>query len=142
MCSSDLQLADQAATFMPRSEAEARLGALANEYEERIKALKEAVEFSQAVAEKAVTKAEVSTEKRFEAINDFRMLVADQTKGFISRGEFEALRDGGSERLRDLAARVDRSEGKSTGLNAGWGYLVGALGLIATVIAIVIGSFT
>jgi hypothetical protein len=41
-------------------------------------------------AEKAVTKAEVATEKRFESVNEFRLTLSDQTKTFVSRGELYA----------------------------------------------------
>jgi len=41
-------------------------------------------------AEKAVTKAETATEKRFESVNEFRLTLSDQTKTFVTRGELYA----------------------------------------------------
>ena len=83
-------------------------------------------------AEKAVTKAETATERRFEGVNEFRATLSDQAATFISRVEFEAI----SERLRELAARLDRFEGRSTGLSAGWGYLIGAVGVLVGLVAV------
>lgn len=93
-----------------------------------------AVRAAQAAAEKAVAKAEAATEKRFESVNEFRQSLSDQTASFPSRVELQALAD----RVADLATRMDRTEGKSTGLNAGWGYLLGALGLAVAVITLLL----
>lgn len=93
-----------------------------------------AVRAAQAAAEKAVAKAEAATEKRFESVNEFRQTLTDQAASFPSRVELQALAD----RVADLATRLDKTEGRSTGLNAGWGYVLGAAGLIAAVITILL----
>jgi hypothetical protein len=41
------------------------------------------------------------------------------------------------DKISDLKTRMDRGEGRSTGLSAGWGYLVAAVGLIGVAIAII-----
>jgi hypothetical protein len=89
-------------------------------------------------AEKAVTKAEVATEKRFEGVNEFRQTLSDQTATFVSRVEFEAQRAGTGERIRELASRIDKTEGRSTGLNLGWAYLCGAAILAGSILAIIL----
>lgn len=66
-------------------------------------------------AEKAVTKAEVATEKRFEGVNEFRQTLSDQAGQFVGRAEFQAMRDIGSERTRDVASRLDKVEGSMSG---------------------------
>jgi hypothetical protein len=91
-----------------------------------------AVRAAMTAAEKAVTKAEAATEKRFESVNEFRKTLSDQTSTFPNRIELQAL----AERVSDLATRMDRTEGKSTGLNAGWAYLIGAASFVALVITI------
>ncbi|MCX5065108.1 hypothetical protein OOJ91_04355 [Micromonospora lupini] len=89
-------------------------------------------------ADKAVTKAEAATEKRFESVNEFRQTLSDQTKTFIARVEFEVVRDGHARQIADLASRLDKIEGKGVGLNAGWIYLVGGLTVAATVVGLVV----
>lgn len=89
-----------------------------------------------AAADKAVLKAEAATSERFAAVNEFRQTLSDQAGSFINRDQFEALR----ETLAALAARLDRIEGRSTGISAGWGYLLGAVGLAATIISVLIAT--
>jgi hypothetical protein len=77
--------------------------------------------------EKAVTKAEVAADKRFDLLNELRV-------GVATKEQVDAL----DKRISEIAARIDRTEGRSTGLSAGWGYVVGAVGLASTVILLVI----
>lgn len=100
-------------------------------------AAKEAVATAMIAAEKAVAKAEAASEKRFESQNEFRGQLSDQTKTFVSRAEFDAVRDASQAKLNDLASRIDKSEGKSVGLNSGWAYLISAVSLIGAAITIV-----
>ena len=92
-------------------------------------------------ADKAISKADHATEKRFESVNEFRQTLSDQTKSFISRIEFEALRDASAARVADLSSRLDKIEGKSVGLNAGWAYLIGAITIAGAVASLVVGVF-
>jgi hypothetical protein len=92
---------------------------------------------SLAASDKAISKAEAATEKRFESVNEFRQTLSDQTKSFISKVEFEALRDTNGSRIADLASRLDKIEGKSVGLNAGWIYVLGGLSAAGTVTTII-----
>jgi hypothetical protein len=86
--------------------------------------------------EKAVVKAEVATEKRFDGVNEFRAQLSDQAATFMPRKESEARHSSLVEKYDALQARVDRSEGRSGGLNSGWGYLVAAAGLILVLVTI------
>jgi len=58
-----------------------------NANEQRFKAQEQAVAFALASAEKAVTKAELAAEKRFESVNEFRNQLKDQTGTFLTRNE-------------------------------------------------------
>lgn len=58
-----------------------------NANEQRFKAQEQAVAFALQAAEKAVTKAELAAEKRFESVNEFRNQLKDQTGTFITRNE-------------------------------------------------------
>jgi hypothetical protein len=53
-------------------------------------AAKEAVQAALVSAEKAVGKAEVATEKRFESVNEFRAQLSDQAAHFSTRDELVA----------------------------------------------------
>jgi hypothetical protein len=97
-------------------------------------AAEKAVQTALIAAEKAVAKAETANEKRFESVNEFRKTLSDQTASFPSRVELQALAD----RVSDLATRMDKTEGKSTGLTAGWGYLVGAVLLAGAVVGLIV----
>jgi len=90
-----------------------------------------------AASDKAILKAEVAVEKRFESVNEFRQTLSDQTKSFISRVEFDALRNTNATRIIDLSSRLDRIEGKAAGLNAGWIYLLGGIAALGTLVSLV-----
>lgn len=127
-------------------------------YEQRFKAQNEAVSTAMVAAEKAVnaalisaeravSKAEIAADKRFEAVNEFRAMLnsivaslmprteADQRLSAIS-DRIEALSLRSDERIVVLTARLDKTEGSGTGKREGWGYLVGAVGLVMTLLAI------
>lgn len=97
-------------------------------YQQRFDDQTTAINAALQAAKEAVAKAEHAAEKRFELLNELR-------DGVATAEQLDAL----EKLVSDLAARLDRIEGRSTGLNAGWGYLVGAAGVAAAVIAIIVG---
>lgn len=70
-------------------------------------------------------KTEVAAEKRFELLNELR-------GGVATREQLEALEKS----LEDLKTRIDKSEGRNTGLSLSWGVILGGAGLISTILAI------
>lgn len=125
------------------SEVLALRGLLEERYLTQTKALdaaflaaEKAVTTALASAEKAVTKAEVAATVRFAAVNEFRAQLADQATTFMPRAEAEQRVAALAEKLDLLAARLDKTEGRSTGLSAGWVFLVGGVALISTIIGI------
>lgn len=66
-------------------------------------------------ADKAVSKAEIATERRFEGVNEFRQTLSDQAAQFVTRREFESLRHAGTERMDELKEWIDRTSGERTG---------------------------
>lgn len=108
-------------------------------------AQEKAVMTAMVAAEKAVTKAENAAEKRFEAVNEFRKTLSDQTSTFITRIEFAASLRGMADkieasiasmatRIDDLKAFRDQSTGKGTGTAMMWGI---ALGLVSIGVLII-----
>jgi hypothetical protein len=61
-----------------------------------------------ATADKATSKAETATEKRFEGVNEFRAALSDQARTFVIRSEFSLAVDRLEQDIKNLAsARMD-----------------------------------
>lgn len=60
-------------------------------HEQRFQAQEKALAAGFAAAEKAVTKAESSAEKRFDSVNEFRGTLSDQVATFVPRREIEQM---------------------------------------------------
>jgi hypothetical protein len=106
--------------------------------EERKQAQNEAMKAALAAAEKAVVKAEIATEKRFDSVNEFRKTLTDQATLFMPRLEFQVSMVAMNERLSEIKARLDKQEGRGLGLNAGWGYLIGGITIVSIVIGLIL----
>lgn len=96
----------------------------------------EKVKLALDAADKAVSKAEQATEKRFESVNEFRASLADQSATLVTRTEFISKVEAVAEKLSDLTDRLNRAEGKGAGIGALWGWIIGAIGLLSTVVVI------
>jgi len=92
-------------------------------YQQRFDAQTSAINAALQAAKEAVTKAEMATERRFASVNEFRQTLSDQAATFISRTEFNALKE-----------RMDREAGHQGGLSDGWKWLVGVAALAIPVI--------
>lgn len=103
--------------------------------QQRFEAQSSAIAAALLAAEKAVSKAETASEKRFESVNEFRAQLADLVARLLPRIEYDAAHAAVIERISDLASRIDKTEGRSTGLNAGWGYLVAAAAIVIAIIS-------
>ena len=87
----------------------------------------------------AVSKAEVTTEKRFEAMNEFRAQLGDQARTFMPRIESQVLHDGANNRINEVMDKVRKMEDLRQGGSNLWGYIVGAIGVIGIIVATIIG---
>jgi hypothetical protein len=121
------------------------------------------VDFAFASSDRAITKAEVATEKRFEGVNEFRAQLTDQANTFMPRAEAEVTVTRVNERLAELAAntashlprteynsaherlveqvrelndRVTKSEGKGMGYNASWIIVLGIIAAVGTLVSL------
>ena len=106
-------------------------------YQQRFEAQSSAINAALLAAEKAVTKAEIATEKRFEGVNEFRGALQDAAKNQITRVEVEAWREQSRDAQATLAARIQLIEGRSQGMSSGWGYLAGFIGVAVGIITVV-----
>ncbi len=87
-------------------------------------------------ADRAVVKAETASEKRFDGVNEFRGAMADLQSGLMPRSEAEQRIAALAEKFDDLADRVNRSEGKGSGVAASW-----AVGVAAVFVLLAIAGF-
>lgn len=105
-------------------------------------AAEKAVQAALLAAEKAVDKANTASEKRFEAVNEFRAQLADIIATMMPRTEVAALFKGVEDKVSDLKSTQDRvggtSEGKTNTMATNWGYLVGAVGIVAVIATLVL----
>lgn len=103
------QLSDQAATFISRIEFDAKHGAL----DDRIATLSAVVDAKLAGIETKVGQTMPRTETA-QRLNSLEGTIAA------------------------LSSRVDSREGKSSGVAASWGYLVGAVGMLSGFVALIV----
>src|SRR5678810_673441 len=112
-------------------------------YEERFSASQKALELglagqkseisaALAAADRAVMKAEVATEKRFESVNEFRGTLDQQQRTLIPRSEVEVLMRGVEEKIRtnakaldEMKATINGLQSERAGIRGGYGYAVG-----------------
>ena len=78
----------------------------------------------------AVAKAETATEKRFDAVNEFRAQLADQASSFMPREVAEA-------QIADLKSRLDKMSGSALGSQ-----MIISYGIAAAAIAVAVYSAT
>jgi len=95
-----------------QAQQEALVVALAvvnKEFHEHIVQVREETHAALAASEKAITKAEVASDKRFEGQNEFRSQLSDQAATFMPRYEFESSHANLVEKVDDLAQRTATS---------------------------------
>jgi hypothetical protein len=103
----------------------------------------------------AIDKADAATALRFAAVNEFRAQLADQSSTFVTRREHEVWggrldglerlhgnyltrpeHEAFSARLDAVEKRFDTHDGRGAGLTAGWGYLIGGVGFVIAIAAL------
>jgi hypothetical protein len=100
-------------------------------------AQKSAVDAALAAQSAAVIKAEVSTEKRFESVNEFRNTLADQQRNLMPRSEVEVIVRGLTDKIAAMEKAYDASQAERMGIKGGWGYAVGIVGFVLAILAVI-----
>ena len=103
------------------------------QYDLRFEGIVTATQAALNAADRAVTKAETASEKRFEGVNEFRSALADQQAGLISREAYEAQHQALSDRVGLLTQTVSAHIGAASGEGQGW---IRAWAVGATLIAV------
>jgi hypothetical protein len=96
-------------------------------YQQRFDAQTTAIAAAMAAAGSAADKTDVAIDKRLDLLNELRGNVA-------TKDEVNAL----EKLVNVLTSRLERIEARGAGLNDGWKYLIGAVALVGSVIAIVV----
>lgn len=106
-------------------------------------AQKEAINAALAAADRAVAKAEASTDKRFDSVNEFRATLDNQQRTLIPRSEVAVLIEGVTEKINNVNKQIenvvkqlDAIDAERRGVKGGWGYAVGVIGFVLTILAI------
>lgn len=115
---------------------------LMDERKEHLKELRvadqRAIDAALSAAKEAVTKAEFANDKRFDAANEVKATFGAQLSEKLGVSEYHTAHQALIDKIDGLTVRIAATEGRSSGLNAGWGYLVGIVGLAATVIGLIL----
>lgn len=111
----------------------------------RIDAQAEKVTVALVAADKAVAKAEIATEKRFDAVNEFRQALADLTALMATRRELEALDVAHKIQLEALGSlitaltrRLDTADGQRKGISSSFGAMVAAISVVVIVVNVIL----
>lgn len=117
-------------------------------YTERFKATDEKTGLALTASEKAVTKAENATEKRFDSVNEFRGSLKDQASTLLPRAEAEAKFKAYDDKVEDLkkdiaSLRETRSatSGKERKQVEDMGLFQWAIGLLILIGGVIVGHF-
>ena len=107
-------------------------------YNRRFEDLDAKTTLALAAADKAVTKAEIATEKRFEGVNEFRQTLADQAGRLMPREEatakFENMAKDISALDKEIQSRRERDQDQDKSQSAfkqGWIIPVIILGILS-----------
>jgi len=114
------------------------LAAVNSEFHEHLLQYRNETKAALDSADKAIAKAELATEKRFEGVNEFRAQLSDQSATFMPRLEAEQRMARNTDDIAALASRIDRTEGRSGGLSAGYGYLIAAIAAATAIFSAVV----
>lgn len=117
-----------------------RLLDLEQRIEQRITAREKAAFAMQLAQEKAINKAEFATEKRFDAVNEFRISLNDIVISLMPRIEATNRFDLIERQVENITARINLSEGAGAGVKSGWAILIGLIGAVGVVVAIFAAS--
>lgn len=99
-------------------------------------AQKGAVDAALAAADRAVLKAEVAADKRFDGVNEFRGTLADQQRTLIPRAEVVVMMTSLSDRVDAISKQMEKIHAERAGILGGWGYAVGVAGFILTLFSL------
>ncbi len=109
---------------------------------ERIAGVGREIQTAFSASEKATEKVAVAIDKRFETVNEFRGQLADIQRTLLPRAEGDVKIAALEEKINDMKSTIDKGfTGMETSDKIGtqhWGYVVGAVGLIAVIVTAIV----
>ena len=102
----------------------------------RFDAQKEAVNAALAASDRAVNKAEMASEKRFDSVNEFRAALNDSARLLMPRLECEQRFAALEKMISDLKTTVEANSNKDEGKNLGFLKVVTGISLLANLVLI------
>lgn len=122
--------------------AQEKIGALDRLMNTRFDSADRAVQAALLAAKEAVEKANGASEKRFDAVNEFRGQLSDMVNTLIPRKEAESRFSAIEERVSRNQTAIDKGftgvDSRGAAGREYWGYLVGGLGVLAVIISTII----
>lgn len=101
--------------------------------DQRFDSSDKAINAALAAAKEAVLKAEAASEKRFEAVNEFRASLSDQQRTLMPRVESELVVKNLADRLKVLEDAKTQAAGGWSGARNLWGVIVGVIGVLSII---------
>lgn len=100
--------------------------------------IKEATTLVLALVEKASCKAEVSTDKRFDAVNEFCNVLRDQQSTFLTKNESDFRFKSIELRVDTLVSIATEAKGKSSGITSVGAIIVVVVNILISLAMIVV----
>jgi len=117
-----------------------KIDLLEEKNKERFIAAKDNINIALLASEKAIGKAELANDKRFDSVNEFRGSLSDQTKNFLPRIEYQVQHATLTEKLDAFGIRLQVIETRlltqGEGLSRTGAVLLGTIALASTLVAL------
>lgn len=104
----------------------------------QFQAQKEAVAAALAAVDRTTQKAETATDHRFEAVETLRAQLSALQQTVMLRGEYTMQHTVLTDRIAAIENLLRTEQGRSSGIQSGWAYLVGAIGALAGLVGLII----
>lgn len=112
-------------------------------------AQKEMIVAALASADRAIVKAELANDKRFDGVNEFRAALDNQQRTLIQRSEVDvlfkgldskiaAIEKGLEDRIGVITKQQDAQIAERMGIKGGYGYAVGVVGFVLTIATLLV----
>ena len=103
-------------------------------YTQLADAKEKAISAALAAAEKAVTVAEINSQKWRENANEWRQAMDDRETQFVKSDNFRTTISNLVKDIQELKGRIDIHDGKSVGVHTLWGFMVAAVATAGVVV--------
>jgi hypothetical protein len=104
-------------------------------------AAKDAVKSALDSQKEAILKSEAANEKRFASVNEFRNTLSDQQRNLMPRAEVDILVKALENKSESNEKRIITLESKGSGIGQGMGYVIGIVGVVSAITAIILAFF-